>query len=519
MLFSSNAFLFLFLPVALLGFQIVSRFGRVPLFSWLALASLFFYGYWNPPYVFLLLGSIFINYLFSVGIARADEARKSRILFAAIAVNLGLLCWFKYLFPVLHYFHNAGLVRHNFAAVILPLGISFFTFTQIAYLVDLSQEVTPRQDLLSYILFVSFFPHLIAGPIIHHSEMMPQFATNRNTGIHSNDLAVGITWFLLGLGKKVLLADRFGPMADGLYAHPHGFGFTGTWVGLLCYAFQLYFDFSGYSDMALGLARMFSISFPVNFNSPYKATNIIDFWQRWHMTLSRYLGVYLYNPIALAMTHRRIRSGRKANRRAMKTAEGFTAMIAFPLLSTMFLAGIWHGAGMQFIVFGVLHGIFLAINHGFRTFVPEESRWRKAIPGAVGVLLTFGSVLLGQVFFRADSVSDALYVLGTLTGVHGRGPALRDVPISPDDMPTYSRFLLHPSGAIAALLCCFFVVWALPNTQEILGQLEKGATRHSSVFPRLFWKPNAAWTTGLCFVLIASLMLISESTSFLYFQF
>ena len=174
---------------------------------------------------------------------------------------------------------------------------------------------------------------------------------------------------------------------------------------------------------------------------------------------------------------------------------------------------------MQFIVFGVLHGIFLAINHGYRTFVPEESPWRKAFPEAAAVLLTFSSVLLGQVFFRANSVADAVYVLGTLLGLHGRGPALLDVPIPSGAMPTYSRFLLHPAGAAAAMLFCFFVVWALPNTQEILNQLEKGALRHTSLLPRLYWKPNAAWTTGLCFLLIASLMLISESTSFLYFQF
>jgi alginate O-acetyltransferase complex protein AlgI len=519
MLFSSNAFIFLFLPIALLGFQIVSRFGRVPLFSWLALASLFFYGYWNPAYILLLIASVFINYIFSILIARAGESAKSRILVVAIIANLGLLIWFKYLFPVLHYFHSIGWSSHSFAGVILPLGISFFTFTQIAYLVDLAQEVTPRQDLLSYILFVTFFPHLIAGPIIHHSEMMPQFAANRRVGIQSDDFSVGITWFLLGLGKKVLLADRFGPMADALYAHPNNFGLAGTWVGMLCYAFQLYFDFSGYSDMALGLARMFSISFPVNFNSPYKAENIIDFWQRWHMTLSRYLGVYLYNPIAMAVSRNRIKNGKKVNRRAAKSVEGFTTMLAFPLLSTMFLAGMWHGAGMQFIIFGVLHGIYLAINHGFRTFVPEESRLQKFVPPVVGVLLTFGAVLVGQVFFRADSVKDALYVLGTLVGLHGRGPALRDIPVAAANMPVYSRFLLHPAGAVVVLTACFFVVWGLPNTQEILNQLEKGATRHSSLLPRLYWRPNVVWTAGLCFLLVASLMLISESTSFLYFQF
>ncbi len=518
MLFSSNAFILLFLPVALIGFQIASRFGRVPLFSWLALASLFFYGYWNPPYVVLLLASIAVNYLFSLWISRSIESGKPRILVMAVAANLALLFWFKYLFPLLGYFHNVGWLGRSFGSIILPLGISFFTFTQIAYLIDLAQDVTPRQDLLSYILFVTFFPHLIAGPIIHHSEMMPQFAKHRRTGLRSDDLAVGITWFLLGLGKKVLLADRLGPMADALYARPHAFGFAGSWLGLLCYAFQLYFDFSGYSDMALGLARMFSISFPVNFNSPYKSTSIIEFWQRWHMTLSRYLGAYLYNPISLWMTRHRIQQGKKANKRATKTIEGFAQMIAFSLLSTMLLAGIWHGAGMQFVLFGVVHGIYLVINHAFRTFVPEDSPWQKSFPPIVGLFLTFGGVLIGQVFFRANSVGDAFYVLGSLLGLHGGGSPLLNDPLLAK-MPTYSLFLLRPTGAVAALLFCFFVVWGLPNTQEILNQLEKGARRHSSLLPHFYWKPNLAWAAGLCVLFVASLMLISEGSSFLYFQF
>ena len=516
MLFSSNVFLILFLPIALIGFQIASRFGRVALFSWLALVSIYFYGFWNPKYVLLLLGSILLNYLFSVAIARAAEQHKSTLVLAAVILNIGALIYFKYLFPVLNFLRDAGGSTHHFADVILPLGISFFTFTQIAYLIDLSQEVTPLQGPLSYLLFVTFFPHLIAGPIIHHSEMMPQFAANRNRGLRSDDLSVGISWFVLGLGKKVLIADRFGPMADLLYAHPHAFGLAGTWVGLFSYAFQLYFDFSGYSDMALGLARMFSISFPVNFNSPYKAASIIDFWQRWHMTLSRYLGAYLYNPIALAMIRRRTRQGKKNNKRTSKTLEGFSQTIAFPLLATMFLAGIWHGAGLQFVLFGVVHGLYLVINHSFRTLVPEDSPLHRFLPPPVCVLLTFGSVLIGQVFFRANSTRDAFYVLGTLVGIHGHGPTLR---VSTLELPQFSAFLASPAPALASIALFLLIVWTLPNTQEILNQLEKGARRHASLLPNLLWKPNVLWAAGLCVVVFFSLMLIAESTSFLYFQF
>ncbi len=236
------------------------------------------------------------------------------------------------------------------------------------------------------------------------------------------------------------------------------------------------------------------------------------------MTLSRYLGAYLYNPISLSITRRRIRLGKKANKRASGTAEGFFQMISFPLITTMFLAGVWHGAGMQFVLFGVVHGIYLVINHGFRTFVDEHSPWQKLLPPPVCVLLTFGSVLIGQVFFRANSVHDAIYVFGSLLGLHGRGPALHGNPFAAA-MPTYSRFLLSPAPATLAILICFFIVWALPNTQELLNQLEKGARRHSSLLPRLYWKPDFVWATGLCVLLVASLMLISEGTSFLYFQF
>jgi len=380
-LFSSNVFLFLFLPVVLIGYQMLARFGRVAMFSWLSAASLFFYGYWNPKYLFLLLGSIALNFAASRAIVAAKgERAKSAWLTAAVAANLGLLGWFKYLFPLLGFLHGQGWLARDYGRVLLPLGISFFTFTQIAYLIDLRQEMAEAQDLLSYVLFVTFFPHLIAGPIIHHSEMMPQFTAQRHRSLRADDMAVGTTWFLMGLGKKVLIADRFGAVPDMFYFRPQAFGALATWVGVLCYAMQLYFDFSGYSDMALGLARMFSLTFPVNFNSPYKATNIIDFWQRWHMTLTRYLNLYLYNPMALAMSRRRIQAGKKASKKAQKTLGGFSQLIALPLVATMFLAGVWHGAGLQFILFGLAHAVYLTVNHAWRTFVAEDSKWQRLLP-------------------------------------------------------------------------------------------------------------------------------------------
>ena len=469
MIFSSNEFLFMFLPGTLVGYQILARFGRIAVFSWLSLASLFFYGYWNPKYLFVLVGSIALNFLASRMIVRAaGERGKTVILAGAIAANLGLLVWFKYLFPLLGFFHGVGWLGRDYGSVLLPLGISFFTFTQIAYLIDLRQEEAASQDLLSYVLFVTFFPHLVAGPIIHHSEMMPQFTAQPHTRLRAEDLAVGTTWFLMGLCKKVLIADSFGPVADALYRGPRGYGGEATWVGILCYAVQLYFDFSGYSDMALGLARMFSLTFPVNFNSPYKAANIIDFWQRWHMTLTRYLNLYLFNPLALHMTRRRIRSGKKASKRAQRTFAGFAQLIALPMFTTMFLAGVWHGAGMQFVLFGVAHAVYLTVNHAWRTFVPEESGWQRLLPYPVCVGITFACVIVGQIFFRADSARSAFYVLGSMFGRHG-GAGLEAFK----DLPTPSRMAAVGVHVWAMLAVVFLLVWALPNTQEILGQVEE----------------------------------------------
>jgi len=516
MLFSSNVFLFLFLPVALLGYHVLGRFGRVPMFSWLSLVSLFFYGYWNPKYLFLLAGSILFNFAMSRVIAKSENDRaKSMWLVSAIAGNLVLLFWFKYLFPLLHFAWSAGWLARSFGSVLLPLGISFFTFTQIAYLIDLRQEVAAPQDFLSYVLFVTFFPHLIAGPIIHHSEMMPQFTATRHSGLRADDMAVGTTWFLMGLGKKVLVADQFGPVADALYANPHGYGAQASWVGMLCYAMQLYFDFSGYSDMALGLARMFSLTFPVNFDSPYKAANIIDFWQRWHMTLTRYLNLYLYNPLALAMSRRRIRKGKKATKKAQRTLGGFSQIIALPMLTTMFLAGIWHGAGMQFILFGLAHAMYLTVNHAWRIFVPEDSPWQKLLPKPVAVLLTLSCVLVGQIFFRADSARDAFYVMGTLLHLHSGG----GLGAFAGHLPGTSSFATVRSHAWVVIATAVAIVWLLPNTQEILGQVDPGELRRSVVGNWLRWKPTPVWALAMMAMTALTLAILYLSTSFLYFQF
>ena len=299
MLFNSYIFLFAFLPLALIGYQIAAYWHRRAVVLWLAFASLVFYAYWRPVYLIILCASILFNYVMGALISRRINNNISTrvILIFAVAANLAALCYFKYLMPLLNFVAGRVHSVHHWQDVVLPLGISFFTFTQIAYLVDLQQGGAVQQDLGSYTLFATFFPHLIAGPILHHAEIMPQFQQDRDYRLRIEDVCVGFTWFVMGLCKKVLLADRFAPNADAAFNASYGIGTKGAWIGVLSYSMQLYFDFSGYSDMANGLARMFSIDFPLNFASPYKSANIIDFWQRWHMTLTRYINVYLYNPL------------------------------------------------------------------------------------------------------------------------------------------------------------------------------------------------------------------------------
>jgi alginate O-acetyltransferase complex protein AlgI len=524
LLFSSNPFLFVFLPITLLGYQLLSRFGRKPLLCWMTLVSLFFYGFWNPKYLILLGFSMLMNFGFSFLVAAPDEGRpdgrteRSRSLWLTIAivVDVALLMYYKYLFPFLNFFYKHHVLPHGFQEIVLPLGISFFTFTQIAYLIDVRQEIARRQPLIPYSVFVTFFPHLIAGPIIHPRELMPQYDEGRIGPLKSPDVALGLTWFILGLAKKVLIADRMAPLADVMYAHVHSAGIATSWLGALCYSLQLYFDFSGYSDMALGLARMFSLEFPINFHSPFKAQSIIEFWAHWHMTLTRYLNEYVYTPILRWVNSRRIDAGKKTNRKAAATPEGFIEIVIFPTMTTMFISGIWHGVGLEFITFGLIHGVFLCVNHAWRLLTPG-TRLHRAVPAPVMVLITYACVLVGHVFFRANTFSDACYVLGSMIGLH-QGPAFADFQWL-GDIPHISSFLTHARSATLAVLGCFFICWAMPNTQEILNQLPEGYIRLPSLLPRWSWRMTPAWSAAIMFLFCASILLLDSSTRFLYFQF
>ena len=490
----------------MLGFHLLGRFGRRPVFGWLSLCSLVFYAAWNPPFVVLLLGSIVVNYLVAAAIAGTPESSRPRhlLLTGGIALNLLALFYFKYLSKLILLLLHMHMSRLQPWSILLPLGISFFTFTQISYLVDLAQGQAERQDLLSYVLFVTFFPHLIAGPILHHKEMMPQFAPGRRFRLVPDDVSLGLTWFLLGLGKKVLIADQLSQGADLAFARAGTQTAAGAWAGLVLYTMQLYFDFSGYSDMAIGLARVFSIRFPLNFDSPFKATSVTEYWQRWHMTLTRYVTLYLYNPLLLGVQRRRLAAGKKISRKSLATVNGFTTMVAYPTLATMLLTGLWHGAGIQFLIFGLLHGIYLTANQAWRHFrQPRRGSETEQPTGTVRMLMRVGvylQVALALVFFRADSLGSAWAMVRDLLGAHGVGHfgSLLDAELA---------FALFP------------VVWFLPNTQQILREEPADRRAPTIWLPELKWKPNLGWGLALAALFFAILANLGKPASFLYFQF
>jgi D-alanyl-lipoteichoic acid acyltransferase DltB (MBOAT superfamily) len=451
--------------------------------------------------VLVLLGSMLGNFLLSRLIAanKANPRLQSFWLVAGIVANLATLGYFKYLFPLLNFFTHIGVGYKDWGSVVLPLGISFFTFTQLGYLVDLKQGEAEPQGLVSYALFVTFFPHLIAGPILHHKEMMPQFAEERRYGLNRDDLALGLTWFIMGLFKKVMIADMLAPYSDAVFADPAHQSMATAWAGAVRYLLQLYFDFSGYSDMAIGLARMFSIRFPFNFNSPLKSTTVIEYWARWHMTLTRYITLYLFTPLSLAVSRSRLAKGKKVSPKASRTLEGFISMVAYPTTVTMLIVGIWHGAGLQFIIFGIIHGVCMTLERAWVLFRPSHHVAKSLVMQCAGVLRMSLTVLFADIFFRSTSVGAAVTLLRVMAGLNGHaGPAVAAQELWP--------LLLFP------------IVWFLPNTQQILGQAESG----SDLTPgwlMIRWRPSPQWAlvTGLALFLV--LINLSNSTTFLYFQF
>jgi alginate O-acetyltransferase complex protein AlgI len=401
MLFNSYIFLFGFLPAALLLFYALRRFGlRDASVSSLMIASVAFYAYWRPGDTYILLGTIFVNYFTARYLTRLPPRASVLLLAAGISANLGLLIYFKYFDFIATNVAAVGGFTYAARHIVMPIGISFFTFTQLAYLVDCYHSRTYEANLRTYALFVTIFPHLIAGPIIHHAQMRPQFERLRREPVDTHFITMGVVVFVLGFAKKVLLADNLVVPANLVFnAADHGamLSTPSAWIGTIAYTLQIYFDFSGYSDMAIGLALLFGLRLPVNFNSPYKSTSIIDFWRRWHITLSNWLRDYLYIPLG--------------GNRGGEFARLKNVFITF------LLGGIWHGAGWTFVVWGALHGAYVVVNHLMIKFWPATA----PPPAAHGALIRAGKrvsvmllVMLAWVFFRATTMHGAVALIKSM---------------------------------------------------------------------------------------------------------
>lgn len=515
MLFNSYFFILVFLPVTLAIFFFLGRRGeRRAAIGWLVAVSLFFYGWWNAAYLGLIVTSILFNY--SVGTILGHQKRRSAIrrgmLVFGIASNLAVLAYYKYANFFLANLNAVLGTSYGAAEIVLPLGISFFTFTQIAYLVDAWRGEAREYDFLNYALFVTYFPHLIAGPVLHHKEMMPQFGHASILRFDSLNFAAGTTYFVFGLFKKVILADGIAGFASPIFAaasRGEKLSLFDAWGGVLSYSFQLYFDFSGYCDMAIGLALMMGVRLPLNFDSPYKAVNIIDFWRRWHMTLSRFLRDYLY--VALG-GNKKGKVRRYAN-----------------LMATMLLGGLWHGAGSTFIVWGALHGFYLVVNHGWRTLrqrlgqdLTRSSWWGRT----ASMLVTFLAVLVGWVYFRADSMDSAHRMLaGLLSAPDGLSPFYAKV-VASSSLARWAELAgFHPGVemllalAVATLACIAFLA---PNTQQFMGHFywqPRGSAEALPPSVSTAWSLRGRWVLVTGSAATCALLGMSDVSEFLYFQF
>jgi alginate O-acetyltransferase complex protein AlgI len=399
MLFNSYEFILLFLPLAVIGYFALARRSSHAAKLLLCALSCIFYMWWKAWFVIVLLASMVINYGIGAHLVRRAKEHSARtLLVAGLIFNIGLLGYFKYADFFISNVNAMLGSNWSLLNIALPLGISFFTFTQIAFLVDAWRGNVTALTPTNYFLFVTYFPHLLAGPIIHHREMMPQFADATLKKMNWDNIARGLVLFTLGLCKKVLIADQIAPWANAGFASAESLSFLDAWITIVSYSMQLAFDFSGYTDMALGAALMMNIRLPQNFNAPFRAPDIQDFWRRWHMTLSRFLRDYIYIPLG----------GSRA---------GEWRMCAL-FIVTFLVGGLWHGAAWTFVLWGALHGTALVILHLWR-------KSRIALPTPLAIALTFVFVILCFAVFRAASVADAMQIVRIALGFNGISTALQ----------------------------------------------------------------------------------------------
>lgn len=507
MLFNSFEFLLCFLPVVLIGFYVLARARNLSLvLVWLVGSSLLFHGYWKASYTWLFVVSIGANYLFGLACrptkglqetVRRTALRRKLAIVLGVIFNIGLLAYFKYAMFFSEVILHATGVFINVGDIILPLAISFYTFQQIAFLVDSYRGFDERYSLLQYASYLAFFPHLIAGPIVHHKTLVQQLSNPAILFPKMENLLSGVAIVMIGLFKKVVIADGAAAYVDPVFAAAGGssVGFIEGWTAAILFSFVIYYDFSGYSDIAIGLARMFNVRFPENFASPYKASSIVDFWNRWHITLSTFLRSYLYIPLG---------GNRKGQSRQY-----------INLMLTMLIGGLWHGAGVTYIVWGGLHGIFLVITHAWKAYCPLHiKRVTRLDAELTGRVLTYLVVVVAWVFFRAPNLDTATTVLSAMGGLSGAGShALQP-----------AGFLNNPT--LSSLVWCvalLSLVNFLPNTQQFMRRfrpvLGNSSDTIEGVASGIAWRfdlPSVVFVVMLGFF---AMMQIERVQSFIYFRF
>jgi alginate O-acetyltransferase complex protein AlgI len=484
MLFNSSIFLFAFLPVTLGAAAVIGGHRHINLVQFVVLASLSFYGWWKPQFLILAVLTIGINFW----LGRIIYQTRSKVWLAAgVGLNLCPLAFFKYYNFAAEGLHLLGSGWPPFLDLFLPLAISFLTFEQISYLVDCKKRTTTPTSFWDYAFFVSFFPKLIAGPIVRYNELQPQI---RNLAVSFSTIAPGLTLFIIGLGKKVILADSAAPYSDSIFllaAQGHSIGFSDAWLATLAYTVQIYFDFSGYSDMALGLGLMFGIRLPVNFDSPYKSQSIIEFWRCWHITLSRFLRDYIYIPLG---------GGRVGKLRQYLN-----------LMVVMLIGGLWHGAGVNFVIWGGLHGVYLIINHLGNSIAGNYRPSNKAaskVPAAAGRLVTFLAVCVAWVFFRAPTLSSAATILTGMFGYANGGAQVATI---------------LQADALVIVSALLAITWFCPNSMELMGLKQTASASSTHQIPELKWTPSLGWSAFAGAIGAVAMVSLSKPAPFIYFQF
>src|SRR5262245_41313080 len=529
MLFNSFEFLLFFLPAVTAGFYLLARYRRLaPALLWLIGCSLVFHGYWKASYTWLFVASMLINYglgLIFWNLAEARTFLRKAVLFIGIGANIAILGYFKYASFFAEIVRDVTGRLWEPGEIIVPLAISFYTFQQIAYLVDCYRGHSVRYSFLQYVSYLAFFPHLIAGPIVHHRELVTQLSDGRILFVRAQNLLSGIAIFWIGLFKKVVLADGAAAYANPIFAAPDAgvtLTFSEAWIAALLFSFVIYFDFSGYSDMAIGLARLFNVRLPENFASPYKAVNIIEFWRRWHITLSRFLRDYLYIPLG-------------GNRHGDLRRYG-------SILVTMLLGGLWHGASWAFVLWGGLHAVYLIVA---QLWLQAKQAFDLPSGGAIGRFvgrtLTYLAVVVAWIFFRASTPQAAFSMAASMAGVNGVSlpselavavqDGLRDIFGAVVSFQGLTPHVELPAGLFGApsvfpvALCVVLLIAVnmLPNTQQIMRMfrpvLHDSSERVTGLVRVLVWRLTPLRVAALAALGMYGMTQLETVQPFIYFRF